>query len=80
MTNINLCGAKRNESSLIDMRAVEDRLAGDRSRVLTVAERMRCIDLLDDGFRTIPEVAARMGVCTRTVERRRRERREAGQA
>lgn len=66
---------KRTQAPEADWVAVERALAGDRSIALTKVERDEAIDRLDRQGLSAREVAVRLGITTRTVNRRRAERR-----
>lgn len=68
----NLCGSRRG----VDPVAVERAAGGDRALRLTVAERRAAIDLLDAQGFTAADVAARLGITVRTVQRQRTRRRQ----
>lgn len=59
-----------------DMVAVRRYVAGDRSIILTAAERAAAIDLLDEQGYSIHKAAETLGFCCRTIVRRRAARRE----
>jgi hypothetical protein len=60
--------------------AVERFVGGDRSLVLAKVERDAAIDRLDRHGMSAREVAIRLGLTQRTVQRRRTERRQERQA
>lgn len=59
-----------------DWAAVERAVAGERPEVLTAAERAAAIDRLDACGLSAREVAVRLGMTVRTVQRRRAARRQ----
>ena len=67
-------GAHRLTVTEPDWAAVERALAGDRSIVLAKADRDDAMDRIDRGGASAREVAIRLGMSARTVQRRRAER------
>ncbi|MEU7590703.1 hypothetical protein AB0A95_30980 [Micromonospora sp. NPDC049230] len=61
----------------LDPIAVERAVAGDRTLRLTTVERRAAIDRLDSFGYTAAEVAVRLGITCRTVQRQRARRRSS---
>lgn len=70
-------GAHRSTVTEPDWVAVERRLAGDLSLVLSKVERDEAIDRLDRLGLSAREIAVRLGTTVRTVQRRRAARRQS---
>lgn len=77
---VNRCGPRRQTVTEPDWAAVDRALGGDRSLTLAVADRYDAIDRLDQLGLSARQIAVRLGVTMRTVQRRRAERRTAGAA
>ena len=76
----NLYGPRRCTVDDPDEVAVERAAGGDRALVLAAIERDLAIDTLDRVGLSAAQVARRLGVTVRTVQRRRRARQLAGAA
>lgn len=64
----------RGLSTYVDDAVVDRLIAGDHESHYTAAELAQAIDRLDNGARTAQQVADRLGIARRTVERHRAKR------
>jgi transcriptional regulator with GAF, ATPase, and Fis domain len=76
----NCRGAHRKTVLEADWVAVERACGGDRSLILATLERDIAIDRLDSNGFSAAQTARRLGITTRTVQRRRSQRRALGLA
>lgn len=80
LRSANKRGPRRKTVTEPDWAVVERVLAGDRSLTLAVVERDEAIDRLDRQGLSAANVALRLGITRRTVNRRRAKRRAGGGA